>query len=373
MAALSGCGSAPVTGSRDGTAPVVRALLATSVETSSGSWATAAMGHLDQPLNTFWQLFFRPRGALAWSDQAAALAVATNGGLVLASSQGRLVVGIRAVNKLDYSPLIVTSNAHSWSPAGPIGALADEPDALAISAGGEAVALVSQGASARVLASPGRLAGWRQIATEKTLASSPAGRACGVVSLTAVGYLAGQALIGASCLRAGTVGVFAVRRNLWRLIGPSLPASLTASRAEVLGLQAATGGLCVLVAVTRQPGAELVAACTGSDELKWHVSQALPLGRDDVVSFGPTARLGLYVLTSGSAGDTLAVLTEPARRWRSLPPPPARTAAVVFGAGGRVDALAVADTTFTDWSLATGPSWQRVQEMHVPIQFGSSG
>ena len=102
------------------------------------------MGHLDQPLNTFWQLFFRPRGGRFWSDQAAALAVATNGGLVLVRRGAGSSIGIRAVNKLDYSPLIVTSDARSWSPAGPIGALADEPDALAISAGGEAMALLGQ-------------------------------------------------------------------------------------------------------------------------------------------------------------------------------------------------------------------------------------
>ncbi|MGH9028399.1 MAG: hypothetical protein ACRDV4_02120, partial [Acidimicrobiales bacterium] len=37
--------------------------LATSIDTGSGEWVTLPMGHLDQPLNTFWQLFFKPFGS----------------------------------------------------------------------------------------------------------------------------------------------------------------------------------------------------------------------------------------------------------------------------------------------------------------------
>ena len=55
------------------------------------------------------------------------------------------------------------------------------------------------------------------------------------------------------------------------------------------------------------------------------------------------------------------------------PSPPARTAVVVFGPAGRLDALAVDGTSFTDWLLAGGDRWKKVQELHVAIQFGSSG
>ena len=68
--------------------------LATSVPAGGGTWATVAMGDLGQPLNTFWQLLFRPAGTM-WSDHVEATAVATNGGLVLASG-GRLAGGRRA-------------------------------------------------------------------------------------------------------------------------------------------------------------------------------------------------------------------------------------------------------------------------------------
>ena len=377
VSAVSGCGATPVAGSgaRPST-PVIRASLATSIETSAGSWATVAMGHLDQPLNTFWQLLFRPPGAALWSDRASALAVATNGGLVVATHSGRsLAIGIRPTNHLDYSPLIVTSDARSWLPAGPIGALADEPDALALAAGGEAMALVSDGRVTRVLASPGGLASWRQIATEDGLATSAAGRSCGLVSLLAVGYAAGQGLIGAGCSRDGIVGIFASRRSAWRLVGPRLPQSLRNSSAEVLGLQTTTRGLCALVGVTVRRSTKVVAACTSGNGLKWRVSPALSLaGPQHVVSFGPAGDLGLFVMISGSAHrDILAVLGEPDVSWRTLPSPPARTAVVVFGPAGRLDALAVDGTSFTDWLLAGGDRWKKVQEFHVAIQFGSSG
>jgi len=286
-----------------------------------------------------------------------------------------LAVGIRPINRLDYSPLIVTSDARSWLPAGPIGALADEPDALTIAAGGEAMALVSDGRVTRVLASPGGLASWREIATENELTTSQAGRACGLVSFTAVGYAAGQGLIGASCRRDGEVGIFAARQGAWRLVGPRLPQSPGSSSAEVLGLQATTRGLCALVGVTDRRSTEVVAACTSGNELKWRVSPALSLaGPQHVVSFGPAGNLGLYALISGSAHrDILAVLGEQDMSWRTLVSPPARTVVVVFGRTGRVDALAVDDTSFTDWLLAGGTAWRKVQELHVAIQFGSSG
>ena len=76
--------------------------LATSVQTSAGTWATVPMGHLDQPLNTFWQLFFRARGTSSWSNATSTLALATNGGLIIATPDGQSVeVGIRPAKSLD--------------------------------------------------------------------------------------------------------------------------------------------------------------------------------------------------------------------------------------------------------------------------------
>ncbi|MGO9335417.1 MAG: hypothetical protein ACLQCU_15455 [Acidimicrobiales bacterium] len=376
--AVSGCGPTTAASPKSQvSSAVVRASLATSIETSAGSWAVVPMGHLDQPLNTFWQLLFRPAGASAWSDRASALAVATNGGLIVATRGGEsLAVGIRSAAKLSYSPLIVTSDARSWFPADPVGALAEQPDALAIAAGGEALALVGEGRAAQVLVSPAALTSWRSLVSERALAASPPGRACGIVSLTAVGYSAGHRLIGASCRRDGVVGIFTEQDSAWRLVGPGLPQPFGHSSTEVLGLQTTTAGLCALVGITGRRSAQLVAACTRGSRLTWRVSPALLLaGPEGVVSFGPAGKVGLFALISGSAHpDTLAVLGESHMTWSTLRSPPARTATVVFAPAGRVDALVVDDTSFADWRLADGGRrWSKEQNLHVAIQFGSSG
>jgi hypothetical protein len=339
------------------------------------------MGHLDQPLNTFWQLFFRPTGAKSWSNRASALAVATNGGLVLATDGGKaLVVGIRTTNYLQFSPLIVTSNAREWTPATPISALVDTTDALARNARGDSLALVGEAKAAQVLASPGGLSGWRTLVTKTQLSNSRSGRDCGVLSLTAVGYFGDEELVGTSCSRTGTVGVFAApiggkRPVSWELVGPRLARSFGRSRSDVLGLEASANGFCALVKVEKGSAPALVAACTTTGATRWTVSPALPVtGFDDVVSFGPTGGLGLFTLVSGSAGrPELAVFRGSSLRWEIVPPPPPGTVTVAFLPGGKLDAFVVDDTVCTDWQLASGTGrWVKVQRMQVAIQFGSS-
>ncbi len=158
-AALSGCAGAsgPSASTPPASSAGIATSLATSIETSAGTWAVVPMGHLDQPLNTFWQLLFRAKGATRWSDYASALAVATNGGLLVTTPNGRsLVVGIRPANLLDYSPLLTTANSgRTWIPASPVSALAGHTDSLAIQPGGRALALTNEGSGTEVLASPG--------------------------------------------------------------------------------------------------------------------------------------------------------------------------------------------------------------------------
>jgi hypothetical protein len=333
------------------------------------------MGHLDQPRNTFWQLFFEPAGVKAWSDQASALAVATNGGLAVASNGKTLAVGIRPTNLLDYSPLIATSNARSWSPAGPIGPLADQPDSLALNPAGNGLAVVRGRSGYQVITSPGALAGWRTLVTTRALAASGAGRGCGVTSLTAVGYLGRDALLGAGCARTGVVGVFLERQGTWRLVGPELASSLAASSAEVLGLQTTTAGLCALVELRGRGTTELVVACTAGGGTRWRFSPSVPVtGPDNAVSFGPAGASGLFAFVSGSnASERLEVLDTSDMRWRVLPAPPKKTSTVAFGSAGSVNALEAGATLCTVWRLARGATrWTRTQQIQVVIQFGSS-
>ena len=58
--------------------------------------------------------------------------------------------------------------------------------------------------------------------------------------------------------------------------------------------------------------------------------------------------------------------------WRALPPVPAGTQVLAPATSGSYDALAVAGSRLTVWRLAQG-AWAKVQQVTVPLQYGSSG
>jgi hypothetical protein len=335
------------------------------------------MGNLQQTLNTFWQLFLRRPGAASWSNQVEATATATNGGLVLASARGRsVIVGIRPSALLTYSPLIATSDSgRTWSDGLVTEGLVARPDALAADASGQALALVNNRDRTEVLSSGGGLSNWRAVISQSALADAPGqGPSCGLGSLTAVGYLAGQALIGGSCSRPGVVGLFSQSAGVWRLVGPALPRSLERGRVEVLALGAAGASTSALLAVSSGNRANLVAAWSGSRG-RWSTSSPLPLRPDEqVASFGPADGSGLFVLLKAASGaDRLFVSEGPTSAWRELPSPPPGTTTVAFGGGAPPSALVARATVATVWSLGSSSSaWTESQVIHVPIQYGSS-
>ncbi len=377
---------APAVGGTAGAEPLPTPL-ATSVRASGGTWATVAMGDLGQPLNTFWQLLFRPDGPASWSDRVEATAVATNGGLVLAGGGQALVVGVRPSNLLRFSPLIATTTAgRSWS-NGLLGqGLAPRPAALATAPGDRALAIVEGRGGTRVVRATGNLLSWQPVTTARALASGSSGRACDPGPVTAVGYLASAAVVGTSCRRPGQAGVFVQNGGTWLRGGPPIPPG--SGRAEVLGLVPEGGGLAALIGLspaestggaTETTGTSLIASWASPSGLgasgKWRSSAALSLGTGvGLVSFGPTTGGGIFaVLTSPKGGMELAVAQNPASGWDQLPAPPKTTATVAFLRGGTVDALAVKRTVLTVWALSPGTTrWAKAQVLNVPIQFGSS-
>jgi hypothetical protein len=351
--------------------------MATSVDTADGSWATVPMGHLDQPLDTFWQLFFRPSGSSTWSDQVQAAATATNGGLVLATAGRSLTVGVRPSDLLTFSPVISTSTAgRSWSNGLISRGLVANPGALAVDPAGQALAWVRDGAATTVLSSTTGLSSWQVLSTQKALASSAAGQACGISSLGAVGYLDGTALIGAACARPGTVGIFQAHSGGWQLAGPGLPPALTSDTVQVLALHSAGRGVSALLGLADSSGTSLAAAWKSASTSQWTVSAPLPInGSQQITSSGSAAGSGLFVLLTDSSGaQRLEVVSGPRGAWTTLPSPPARTATVSFSPGAPIAALAVNSTVLTVWELrANWSSWTQGQVLTVPIQFGSSG
>jgi len=358
-------------------APAIPTPLSTSVQTSAGIWATVPMGHLGQPLNTFWQLFFRPTGSASWSNRVEATATATNGGLVLArSDRDALVVGIRPSNDLTFTPLITTSDGgSSWSNGLLSSGLASRPDALAAGPAGEVLALVNDRGAEQVLSSSGSLSSWRLLTTESALAHGAAGTSCGLGSLTSLGHLGARPLVGGSCARPSVVGLFVEGSGGWHLVGPTISASLAGGRLEVLGLHATDAGVAALLGAVDRSGVRLAAAWTGGTG-SWTISSALRVARtEQVASFGTTTGTGLYVLLAGPAGTRrLDVVSDASPSWKQLPPPPADTATVAFGTGSIIAALTVRDAVMTVWGLGS-PSgdWIRSQVIRVSILYGSSG
>ena len=373
----SACGDSTPTSTPPSTAPGAAvqwpAALATSIATSSGTWATVPMGRLGKPRDTFWQLFFRPSGGATWSNRVEATATATNGGLVLASAGQSLAVGIRPSSGLRFSPIIATTDAGAtWTDGLLDEGLAVHPDALALDAAGHGLA-VSDGLSGdEVLASAGSLSKWRELLTLGALRSTKPGKACAARAITAVGYTDSAPAVGVSCSEPGAVGVFLYHGGAWRSVAPTLPPSVAHGTVAVLGMDTEVSRTAVVLGVAGSHGKSLIVAWTASGS-SWQASPPLQLtGGEDLVSFGPAPGANVFVLLSVPGGSRrLYVTGAPAASWRRLPSPPPDTATVAAGRAGSIDALGVNDTVLTVWTLAASSStWAKLQTTHVPVQVG---
>ncbi len=366
--------SAPQPGTAPGSWP--KAPLASSFVTSSGSWAVLPMGHLSDPLNTFWQVFFRPVGESDWR-LVTPPGVADNGGIAASPGPGRSVAMVFAPSQdLTFSPFAITSDdGSSWSPGVIPFGVARVPDVLSASlpAGAHLSALASGGSA--VMLGTGNSSNWATVLTKSRLAGSSAAASCGLGELTALSSSGSDDLLGSNCTRPGVVGIFLTGGNTegarsLQLVGPKLASS--EGDVSVLRLSAQEGRIVALVDARKGSLDSLYALWGGEQASGWSVSQAYPLAASaSVVStgFGPDGTL--VVETKSAAGDLDAAVTATDGAWRNLPKLPTFTESVSVGAGGTVDALGASLSQFTDWQLVGG-QWQRTEVLTVPIQYGSS-
>lgn len=376
---------------------------ATSTVTPQGVWAAVAMGHLGDPLNTFWQLPSRRAGRATWTNQVEATATATNGGLILASAGGTLLVGIRPSVDLTFSPLIYTRNGGlKWSAGLLDTALTPAAGSLAVRATGTASTLTAsaltsdaatstKGGDVKVESDKGSLSSWRTVGDLRSLDASTANRGCGATSLTAVGYSGATLVVGAACSQAGSNGLFTVGPGGWRSAGPSksvsagstvtvLAAASEADSRAAAGSQSAGAAVAApeafllgLAGPAGEPPRLVVAS--SPDGANWQVSPAITVtSTTAVVSFGPAPAGGLFVLTRGPRNALTPYVTDgPSFAWRQLPSAPPGTATLAEGHDGTLEALSVNDTvlSFSTFEPAED-EWVRSQTMHVNIEFGSS-
>ncbi|HYK29731.1 MAG TPA: hypothetical protein VEV61_17320 [Streptosporangiaceae bacterium] len=378
IAALtSACGSAQATAPHPGAAASLSTTvpLATSVQTADADWAVLPMGGSNPPQDEFWELFVRAPQATNQTTTwklATPPGVASNGGLVIAATGDKTALaGFRPSQDLKFSPLAATPDAGiTWTQSALINpGLARAPDSLAVTTAGALIALADQG---QVQHASRLGASWTPMTSRDAIARTPAGRACGLASLTAVAFTAaGKPLLGGDCTRPGTVGLFTLVNDGWQAAGLTLPSGLRQQPVEVLGLSTITGRTTVTLAVGRGAATQIVAAWTGNGVRTWTLSSQLRTGGHPLIaqSLWPNGAVGL-VLSGGHAATI-----RPGKSWQLLPAPPPQTATLALGPGGQLQALAATKTSFTAWQLTAGtaPHWDQIQATKISIPYGSSG
>jgi hypothetical protein len=378
LAACSGAGTGDGVTPADSPVSIQVPLDATSA-VGSAVEVVIPMGRLNDRLETFWQLFFRSTATSRWT-LSTPTGVADNGGLVVSTStntDGATVslAGFEPSQDLDFSPLASsTDQGRTWTPGLLPAGLAAVPDALAVSLDAGSVALVRD-RGGEVLTSVGNASRWSKLVSRDAIASSAAGRACGVGDLTAVAVDSVRGVeVGATCSSSGLVGIFGKAGGTWHLLGPRVSGLSARAETKVLRLVDVNGVRSGLVAL-RSKSRTVIVAVASTDGGVWARSGALPLRVGDrIASTGVEPGGGFVVLVSRSNGSvTLEAETGPGAGWQSLPSPPTRTATVAVSTGGAVDALVVATTRLTDWRLdASAGTWSKIGTVTVPIQFGSS-
>ena len=157
----------------------------------------------------------------------------------------------------------------------------------------------------------------------------------------------------------------------WRSAGLTLPGNGPGmGTVRVLGLTALPGGNAALLAT----GDSLLAAWW--DGTRWTVSAPVTADGVRALGFGPGE--SAWLLQPGGRAESIAGAA--GSTWRALPPvpagtevlAPAATGTAAPGTSGSYDALAVAGSRLTVWRLAQG-AWAKVQQVSVPLQYGSSG
>jgi hypothetical protein len=370
---MAGCGSVPAAGGAPGAAPGAGVLsLATSLTDAGGtSFAIAQLGGSSAQDNNFWQIFVRPADAVRWRLVTPA-GVADNGGLVVASSgAGSLVTGFRPSQDLTFSPLAATTDSGArWAPGTLVSpGLSDVPDALASGPGDRLIALTDGGG---VELGTGQGATWTRLSSERSLAGTVPGRACGLTSITAAAFtVTGTPLLAGACGKPGAAGIFALRGGTWRPAGLVVPAALADSDLRVLRLGSAAARITALLAFGHGATAGVIAAWSDDGGHSWTLSSALRTGTRRVRSAALWAGGSAGLVLSGHQGETIA---GPAATWSALPALPAGTVTLATGPGRQIDALAAVRSSMTVWRLGAGATgWSQLQLIRVAIPYGSSG
>jgi len=377
---IAGCGSTPASGvSTRPAAGITAPGLATTLAAPDGaSWAVVLMGGSAAQHNNFWELFVRPAGGSGWK-LVTPPGVADNGGIVAAvTGSSSLLAGVRPSQDLRFTPLAQTTDAGTdWSQNKILDAgVADAPGALAAGPAGRLLAVIGTG---DIDTSSGTGASWSRLTTQRALAATAAGRACGLTAVTSATWTpGGDPLLGGDCRKHGIAGIFTAAAGTWRAAAPPLPAALATDPVSVIGLNTTGTRTTAVLAVGTGAGTGVIAAWTTNGGGSWTLSPELRTGANPgpSVSFGAdgSAALAVPAKHASSPGHGATISWQSAG-WQKLPPLPAYTATLAVTPSGTPEALAAKGGTLTAWQLPAAGSashWMLAQTVHVTIPYGSS-
>jgi hypothetical protein len=365
-ALLAGCTSTTAATSHDSSPPTIS--LASSSVTGTATWATLAMGHLDDPLNTFWQLLTLSGSKWRLTTPPG---VASNGGLVAATESTSVLTGFEPSQDLEFSPLARTSDlGATWQVGVLPSGLAPVPDALA-QRDGESLALL-QTDGGKVVANAAGLSTWTSVTTASALEHQATVADCHIRSLTAITIdTDDNPLVGASCEPGGRVGLFTRSSGNWVSVGPRIPRESGVS-IEVIRLDQTNAGTAALVIAGTGKAARLYAMWSGGSFSSWTISGALPLNGAALLSTGVTnAGDFIICIRAKSAVASASVVASQGQQWQSLPALPSGTTSVTATPAGKYEALEPVASVLSIYALA-GSEWSKVQSLHVDIPYGSS-
>jgi len=383
---LAACGSG---GTAPAGAPVPAGLpQAQAVPGSGGTWATLAMGHVDDPLNTFGELFYRPScsgtagctGGTAWA-LATPPGVASNGGIMVASNPaGGVTAGFGVSLALRFSPLAESTDAGAVWTGGilPV-ALAAQPDALAASGPTQRLALSAAPplGPGGVYATSTDLTRWTHLATLGTVTAAASSSGCTLRALTAVAVTAaGDDLVAGDCTGGDHVAVARVGAaggpTATTMVGPQVP-TVRNGPVRVLRMASSTTGVAVLVQVGTPGRTTLYEATAPEGTSSWTFSP--PFATDRPVVATAVAPASGFVVLLGAAGSggapSALALVGPGVPWHTPPAPPSGTAVVAASDDGSLDALVPSGVVLDVYRLGAD-RWSQVQQLAVPIQYGST-
>jgi len=352
--------------------------ISASMTNSSGSSLLIPMGRIDDPSNTFWEVFLRPAGSKSWVLRTPP-GVASNGGLVLSGApSGSLTVGFLISADLKFSPIAQSADGgDKWSPGEIPLPLASTPDALAVGPSGDVLAIVAS-AQQSVLQTSGDLSSWGTLTSTKALTG--AADSCGVRDVTAVAYNdVAEPLLGLRCDQKGEIGMLAETTSsmtghpAWRDI--ALPLGPGIGTAVVTRLVSTSSGVTGLGQVADGKRTSIVAFWGGGSTDQWSGPTAFSVPGSwsvKATATGGGSGQGVAVLLGSGAQRRVEVVTGPGGSWVSLPPAP-QAASGVSAVGSEIEAFVVTGSRLAVWAWTTGATgWTQTASISVPVPYGSS-